>query len=77
MLLQEHHQRKTIAAFGEAARAAMARRATVREQPRRRFALIEILGLCPGRIEENAAQRNYGTENEPTAPQRWLRPEFR
>ncbi len=77
MLLQEHHQRETVAAVGEAAWAAVARRAGILKQPRRRFALVEILGPNGGRTEERAGQRNRGAEDEPTAPQLWLRPEFR
>jgi hypothetical protein len=59
MVFQKRVQRETEAAFGEAAWAAMAGRAAIGEQPRCRFALIEILGLG-GR----AGQRNHRAENE-------------
>jgi hypothetical protein len=71
MLLQELEQLGTGAAFGETGRAAMTRRAAIRKQPRRRFALIEILGM--GR---RTSQCTNGAENEPTAPQRWRRHEL-
>ena len=57
--------------FGESWRAAMAGRAAIRKQMRRRFALIEILGM--GR---RAGQRIDGAENEQTPSQRWLRHEL-
>ena len=77
MFLQERQQRGTGAALGKAARVAMARRATVRKQPRCRFALIEILGLCPGRGEKSADQRNHRAKHKPTPPQLSLRHELR
>jgi hypothetical protein len=49
----------------------MTRRATIRKQMRRRFALIEILGMCC-----RTSQRINSAENEPTAPQLPLRHEF-
>jgi hypothetical protein len=49
----------------------MTRRATIRKQPRRRFALIEILGM--GR---RAGQRINGAEHKQAAPQPWLRHEL-
>lgn len=75
MFVQEREQRGTRAALGKAAWAAMARRATVRKQPRCRFALIEILGLCPGRAEKSADQRNHRAKDKPTPPQLSLRHE--
>ena len=77
MFLQEREQRETEAAFGEAARAAMACRAAVGEQPWRRFAFVEILGLGPGRAKNSAAQHNHRAENEQIAPQLGLRDKFR
>ena len=77
VFLQEREQRGAAAAFGKAAGAAMARRATVRKQPRCRFALIEILGPCPGHVEESADQRNHRAKDKPTPPQLSLRHELR
>ena len=71
MLLQELEERGTGAPFGETRRAAVTSRATIRKQPRRRFALIEILGMC-----RRTSQRVNSAENEQTAPQPWLRQEF-
>ena len=76
VFFQEREQRETEAAFGETAWAAMACRATVRKQPRRRFALVEILGLGGGRVEQSAGERNDRADNEQIAPQLWLRDEF-
>jgi hypothetical protein len=72
MLLQEHEERGTEAALGETAGAAMTGRATIRKQPRGRFALIEILSVCcsPG-------EHINGAEHEQTPLQFWLRHEFR
>jgi hypothetical protein len=47
VLLQEKVQRKSEAALGKTACAAMTCRATVRKQPGGRFALIQILGVRP------------------------------
>jgi hypothetical protein len=49
----------------------MTLRATVREQPCRGFALIEIL-----RIGRRTSQRTDDTEDKQIAPQPWLRHEF-
>jgi hypothetical protein len=77
MFLQECKQRGTGAALGKAAWATMARRATIREQSRRRFALVEILGLCPGRVEKSADQPNHHAKDKPTRSQLSLRHELR
>lgn len=71
MLLQELEELGTGASFGESWRAAMAGRAAIRKQMRRRFALIEILGM--GR---RTGQRIDGAENEQTPSQRWLHHEL-
>lgn len=71
MLLQELEELGTRAPPGETRRAAMTSRATIRKQMRRRFALIEILGM--GR---RTGQRIDGAEDEQTPPQRWLRHEL-
>jgi hypothetical protein len=71
MLLQELEERGTRASPGETGRAAMAGRATIRKQPRRRFALIEILGMC-----RRTGQRTNSAEDKQTAPQRWMRHEL-
>lgn len=72
MLPQEQVERETEAAPGETACAAMTCRATVREQPRGRFALIKILGVC-----RSAAEQINGSEGEQKAPQFSLRHEPR
>jgi hypothetical protein len=77
MFLQEREQRGAGAALGKAAGAAMAGRATVRKQSRCRFALIEILGLCPGHVEKSAYQRNHRAKDKPTPSQLSLRHELR
>ena len=68
MLLQEQEEREPEATLGKTACAAMTCRTTIREQPRGRFALIEILGLC-----RSADEHKNGPEGERTAPQSWLR----
>jgi hypothetical protein len=70
MLPQELEELGTRAPPGETGRAAMTRRATIRKQMRRRFALIEILGL-----RRRTGQRINGAEDKQTAPQLWLRHE--
>jgi hypothetical protein len=45
VLLQEQVEREAEAALGKTACASMTCRATIRKQPRGRFALIEILGV--------------------------------
>jgi hypothetical protein len=70
MLLQEHEEREPEAAPGKTARAAMTCRTTIRKQPRGRFALIEILGLC-----RSADEHKHGSEDKRTAPQFWMRHE--
>jgi hypothetical protein len=67
MLPQELEELGTRAPPGETGRAAMTRRATIRKQMRRRFALIEILGM--GR---RTGQHINGAEDKQTAPQLWL-----
>jgi hypothetical protein len=71
MLLQELEQHGTGASPGETGRAAMTSRATIGEQPRRRFALIEILAM-----RRRAGQRINGAEGNQTASQLWLRHEL-
>jgi hypothetical protein len=68
MLLQEQEERETEAALGKTVCAAMTCRATIRKQPRRRFALIEILSVCRGSDE----QINDAEERQ-IPPQFWLR----
>jgi hypothetical protein len=72
MVLQEQEEGGTEAAPGKTACAAMACRATIRKQPRCRFALIDILS-----VRRSAAKRINGSEDEQTAPQFWLRHELR
>jgi hypothetical protein len=72
MLFQEQEECGTEAALGETARAAMTCRATIRKQPRGRFALIEILSVC-----RSADEHTNGAKDEQTAPQFWLRQELR
>jgi hypothetical protein len=67
MLFQEQEERETEAAPGKTACAAMTCRATIRKQPRGRFALIEILSVC-----RSADVHINGSEDEQTAPQFWL-----
>jgi|HubBroStandDraft_2_1064218.scaffolds.fasta_scaffold388283_2 hypothetical protein len=59
MLLQEREEREPEAALGKTACAAMTRRTTIRKQPRRRFALIEILSMC-----RSAYEYKNGSEDE-------------
>ncbi len=59
MLLQEHIERETEAPLGKPAWAAMTRDAAFGEQPRPRFALIEIFGAAG-----STAQRGYGAKCE-------------
>jgi hypothetical protein len=68
MLPQELEELGTRAPPGETGRAAMTRRATIRKQMRRRFALIEILGM----YRRTGQQRINGAEDKQTAPQLWL-----
>jgi len=68
MVLQEQEQRRAEAALGETSRAAMTGHATIRKQPRARFALIEILSVC-----HSPEEQIRGAENEKTPPQSWLR----
>ena len=71
MLLQELEQHGTGASPGETGRAAMTSRATIGEQTRRRFALIEILAM-----RRRTDQRINGAEGKQTASQVWLRHEL-
>jgi hypothetical protein len=71
MLLQELEERGTGAPPGKTGRAAMTGRATIGEQPRRRFALVEILAM-----RRRTGQRINGAEGNQTAPQLWLRHEL-
>jgi hypothetical protein len=71
MLLQKLEQRGTGATPGETGRAAMTGRATIRKQSRRRFALIEILGMA-----RRTSQRIDGAEYEQTASQLSPRHQF-
>jgi len=64
VLLQEQEQRKSEAALGKTACAAMTCRATVRKQLGGRFALIEILSVRPA-----ADQHRHCANGEQTAPQ--------
>ena len=72
VLLQILEQLGTATAFAKTVWAAMACRATIRKQLRRRFALIEILGMC-----RSAGERIEGAEGKQTMPQCWLRLERR
>ncbi len=63
MILQEQEQREAEAALGKTARAVMTRRAPIRKQPGRRFALVEILG-----VGHTACQRRNGAKGEQAAP---------
>ena len=72
MVLQEQEEGGTEAAPSKTACAAMTCRATIRKQPRGRFALINILSLC-----RSADERINGSEDEQTAPQFWLQHELR
>jgi hypothetical protein len=71
VLLQILEQLGTATAFAKTVWAAMACRATIRKQLRRRFALIEILGVC------RSGERIEGAESKQTTPQYWLRHEHR
>ena len=71
MLLQELEELGTRASPGETGRAAMTGRATIGEQTRRRFALIEILAMC-----RRTGQRINGAEGKQTASQLGLRHEL-
>jgi hypothetical protein len=71
MLLQELEEHGAGASPGETGRTAMTSRATICEQTRRRFALIEILG-----IYRRTGQRINGAEGKQTASQLWLRHEL-
>jgi hypothetical protein len=71
MLLQELEELGTRAPPGKTGRAAMTSRATIGEQPRRGFALIEILAM-----RRRAGQRINGAEGNQTAPQLWPRHEL-
>jgi hypothetical protein len=71
MLLQEQEEREPEAALGKTACAAMTCRTTIREQPRGRFALIEILSMC-----RSAREHKNCSEDERTAPQFRLRHEL-
>jgi hypothetical protein len=71
MLLQELEELGTRPPPGKTRRAAMTRRATIRKQMRRRFALIEILGMY-----RRTGQRINGAEGKQTASQLWLRHEL-
>jgi hypothetical protein len=72
VFLQILEQLGTATAFAETVWAAMACRATIRKQLRRRFALIEILGVC-----RSAGERIEGAESKQTTPQCRLRHEHR
>jgi hypothetical protein len=72
MVLQEQEEGGTEAAASKTARAAMTCRATIRKQPRRRFALIDILSVSRG-----AHDPINCSEDEQIASQFWLRHEFR
>ena len=58
MLLQVKVERKPEAALGKPAWAAMTCRATIRKQPGRRFALIDILSLRPASSERGEPKLN-------------------
>ena len=64
MLLQEHVERETEAAFGKTARAAMTSHATTSEQRWSRFALVKIFGT-----DGWAAQDGDDTEGKYTQSQ--------
>jgi hypothetical protein len=72
VLLQEKVQRETEAALGKTACAAMTCRATVREQPGGRLALIEILS-----VRRTADQHVHCAKDEQTAPPFLPRHKFR
>jgi hypothetical protein len=72
VLLQEQIERKPEAALGKTACAAMACRATIGKQPGGRFALIDILSLCP-----TADQHGDCAKGKQTAPQLLQRHDFR
>ena len=72
MFPEERQQRGAIAAPGETARGAMTFHTTIRKQLRRRFALIEILG-----IGRDADERLNDAEDKQRSPQPWLQHEPR
>jgi hypothetical protein len=72
VLLQEQEERKTEAALGKTACAAMTCRATIRKQLGGRFALIEILSVCRA-----ADQHRNCAKGEQTAPQFLQQHKFR
>ncbi len=66
MLLQEQEQRQTEAALGKTAGAAMTCRATVGKQLRRRFTLIDILGVCGSASQHRDRAKTEYTKTEYT-----------